>query len=128
VIPRLNTLTWTDLQTSINTLQQQVNGGSKANPFISFTHSPVANLLHCASAKKYENWLKVDKVIAIIKRRPFLDHGTADKPTLLHAYNTASATNSATFYADSAAKQLNINNHTYNDTMHKQCIVDAFNK
>jgi len=101
----------------------------KSKPFYFFYTFSCCKFTALCICQKYENWLKVDKVIAIIKRRPFLDHGTADEPTLLHAYNTASTTtNSATFYADSAAKQLNINNPTYNDTLHKQCIVDAFNK
>jgi len=29
---------------------------------------PVANFLRCVYAKNYDNWLKVDKVIAIISR------------------------------------------------------------
>jgi len=32
----------------------------------------VANFLQCVLAKSYDNWLAVDKVIAIIKGVPFL--------------------------------------------------------
>ena len=35
---------------------------------------PVANFLWCISAKNYENWLAVDKVIAEIIRLTFLAH------------------------------------------------------
>jgi len=33
-----------------------------------YVYPPVANFLQCVSFKNYENWLRVDKAIAIRKR------------------------------------------------------------
>jgi len=46
-------------------------------------HPPVAYFLQCTCAKNYENWLRVDKVIAQISMLTFLAHPVYTYPMII---------------------------------------------